>query len=778
MRYSREEDSICLGADEAVLTALVSTGRSVPAPPLVRRPEGYDGALRATHTVSGVPFLISADGYSWDGRRLSLCFDHPKGAGRLSDAAGRYIRGLGYFLAHLLFCRDGGGEITLSLSLFTSQGDATLLPEEQIDAPRAARFAARVWQALLPRAARLLYTGRVRMPSLVTAPFPYPAVRQGQTELMRRAYAALAAGRTLFASAPTGIGKTVSVLFAALRGMGRGLFEKIFYLTPKNTVSIAAADALRRLHAAGMQAVGVVLSSRAALCPNGLCCLDSEASPCKLSRRAATRCEKACAVLLGAAEAVITPADIRRAAQEYGVCPSTLQQALCTEADVIIGDYNYLFDPDVRMERFFDEAGPCALLVDEAHDLPERVREMMSATVNADLFASAAQAAQEAGAQDAALLCMSTADALRALLLPLTADSRRTDENGTQHGFYSCSEVPAGVPELFSDCVSALQELLPPPGTPAGRRAREAAEPLFRMERRLRLAGRGFVYFVRSTADRFELEVLCLDPSAPIRSCVARGHGTVFFSATLEPMAYYKEVMGADASSDVLVLPSPFERDRLCIAVMQQISSRASQRQERMGDVVAAVTTAIREKPGNYLVFCPSFAYQKALADLFRRRVPKLPLLCQTPDMDRQAREAFLAAFREDNPRALLGLCIMGGIYGEGIDLAGKRLIGCAIVGVGLSALSDRGDATAAYYEDKCEAGQAYAYLYPGFNRVLQAAGRVIRSESDRGVLLLIDDRYADPFYREMMPEHWRGAKFLHTTDELSALLRAFWRRS
>ena len=243
----------------------------------------------------------------------------------------------------------------------------------------------------------------------------------------------------------------------------------------------------------------------------------------------------------------------------------------------------------------------------------------------------------------------------------------------------------------------------------------------------------------------------------------------------MTPTAYYRNVLGGKSTDDELDLPSPFDPAQLCVAVLDKIGTRYSEREDTLSAVARAVLTTVKAKPGNYLVFCPSFAYLERLSEEVRRMAPGLETVSQSRRMDRSEREAFLNRFSEGNRRALVGFTVMGGIYAEGIDLVGRRLIGAVVIGVGLPQPTPENEAIREYYDDTLEEGREYAYIYPGMNRVLQAAGRVIRREEDRGVVVLIDDRFSEPVYRRLMPNHWRGLKYVGDLKSLSHLLGRFW---
>jgi Rad3-related DNA helicase len=249
----------------------------------------------------------------------------------------------------------------------------------------------------------------------------------------------------------------------------------------------------------------------------------------------------------------------------------------------------------------------------------------------------------------------------------------------------------------------------------------------------------------------------------------------VLFSATLSPLGYYRETLGGERSDETLEVSSPFAPEQLSVSIMDKISTRYSEREDTLLAIVRTIAATVSAKRGNYMVFTPSFEYNEALAKAFELKYPKLHIITQKKNMTAKEKSEFLDEFKKDDASYLIGFCVMGGIYSEGVDLAGDSLIGAVIVGIGMPSLSYEREAIAEYYQEKYEEGKQYAYIYPGFHRVLQAAGRVIRRESDRGVIVLIDDRFADPLYKKSVPQLWHGLKFVADAKGLRMLLDKFW---
>lgn len=614
-----------------------------------------------------------------------------------------------------------------------------------------------------------------RLPTMAAVPFPYASVRDGQRELISGAYRAVCSGGRLYACAPTGTGKTMSVLFPAVRALGGGFCEKIFYLTSKSTTALAAAEAAKRLADAGAELRGILLSAKERICPRNLACRNVGGERCPLSRSAPAREEEAARDLLASGKVVLDAADLCRMGEERKLCPYELSLRYAMLCDLVICDYNYLFDLRVSLRRFFSQPGNWCFLIDEAHNLVERSRELYSTGFDLAFFDRLRPICEQTPALGEVL--DRVVGTLRTLLSAAVADTVETGTDGVRRGFWSGSEVPPGLPEALGELLSACEGKLEERtlALEAMGDLRRFTYDLHDIQTRLSLYSPKFISFVRSEGEELNYRSLCLDPSGILDSRLSLGRSAVLFSATLTPTEYYRTVLGGDRTSDVLDLPSPFDPTRLCVAILDRVGTRYSVREETLRTVARAILTAVKAKPGNYLVFCPSFAYLEALTGAVRKLAPKLPLLRQERHMSRAARVAFLNRFSGENRSALLGFCVLGGIFAEGIDLVGQRLIGSIIIGVGLPQPAPENEAIRAYYDETMETGREYAYTFPGMNRVLQAAGRVIRCEEDRGVVLLIDDRFSEPVYRELIPAHWRGLKYVGNLESLSVLLNRFW---
>ena len=663
----------------------------------------------------------------------------------------------------------------------------------------------------LPWARRQLDWVEARDRSLGALQFPFPAYRPGQRALAGEIYRACAAGKAeqkggtrLFCPAPTGIGKTMSALFPALKAMGEGKGEKIFYLTARNTTQAAAEDALARLRAAdpalSLRSVTLTAKEKACLHP------DAEGHPaclpevCPFANGYYDRRKDALAALLDGSGS-FSRAALADTARQFSVCPFELGLDLSEWCDVVIGDYNYLFDPVVHLKRFFDAAGDWLFLIDEAHNLPDRARAMYSAQfaksslteakralgkgksslktalTKADkVFLAArkacAQAAPRTGAEPAgetepAQISLLPAEAAPDFALPQPLYAR--------DGTVFLQQLPAALPAALRAVHTPLQDWLEQ--NPDDSVHAQLLELYFALQDIARAADRYDSHFVTQLTARgseLELHLLCLDPAPFVDASLAAGRSAALFSATLTPPAFYRSVLGC-ADARAVALPSPFPPENLGLFCLPGISTRYRQREASVPAVADALAALAKGKTGNYLAFFPSYAYLQQVYEAFAARWPDIPTLVQQRSLDDAGRAEFLAQFVPHPAKTLLGFAVMGGIFGEGVDLVGDRLIGCAIVGVGLPQVNPRQEMLRRYYEEQSGCGFDYAYRYPGMNKVLQAAGRVVRTPQDKGVVLLLDDRFAQPDTARLFPPHWQHIQYLPGTAALETALAAFW---
>lgn len=690
------------------------------------------------------------------------------------------IRGEAFILGHILANLKGYDSIILSISYLSKRdGEVSTVCETASQKKLNAFFekcATLIGKYARPEIERVTE----RLPTLVNMPFPYSNVRQGQNDFIKQTYKTLARGGVLYASAPTGTGKTVSALFPALRALGAGKFQKIFYLTPKSTTAEALRDCTELMCERGAKIRAVILTAKEKACLMNTICRKSRAK-CPYSR-----CADIANATLELYDMNIPVADFSSAvkiAKAHSICPYELLLSYSELCDIVCCDFNHVFDPRAYIRRFFDKGGSYALLVDEAHNLVERAREIYSAEISEDELCPS-ELLSVLGEHNPIVKVGDVAKAvLRDTLMPYLKDELRENSEGELYGSTHISEIPPRLYTLFGELEAiADSELL----RSFGAKDNEAEERTAKI--------RSYYYKIRKFADalsRFDecyklfvffekgairVKLFCIDASPEIRKRLELCHGSVMFSATLSPLSYYKSVLGGERSDDTLEVPSPFSPEQLSVTVMDKVSTRFSEREDTLSAVCRVIAATVSAKRGHYMIFSPSFAYSDALAKAFSKKYPNIKIISQKRNMSSVEKTEFLASFKNEDGRYLVAFCVMGGIYSEGIDLAGDSLIGAVIVGIGIPSLSYEREALTEYFNEKYEMGKQYAYIYPGMNRVFQAAGRVIRREDDKGVIVLIDDRFDDPIYKKSMPDLWRGTKFIADPKRLREILDEFWR--
>ncbi len=688
-------------------------------------------------------------------------------------------RGECFVLGKILADRQNLDAVTLKIIYINEASGESETAEEKADRRTLDSFFDKCAGAVSIYAAPEIERVTERLPSMKAMRFPYKDVREGQDEFIRRAYKALVRGNTLFACAPTGTGKTVSVIYPAIKALGEEKCDKVFYLTPKGTTADAAKDCLELFANGGVKIKAMILSSKEKSCPCRLVCRESITS-CELAK--CNKLAEAVMAVHSLGKCVIGIDDLKDIAKLYTVCPYELELAYSELCDVVICDFNYLFDPVVYIRRFFTNGGRYAFLIDEAHNLVDRGREMYSSELSVSdidaLLCSGSLGALSKLREE----LPKAKEALLDLFMPFLKDEMRKDEDGDDVGASHLSYVPGDLFSIISHLQGALEdeEQLNIRSRDNERAARlKAVRDLLykvkKMAKSLECFDTGYRLLMFYQKGALCVKVLCIDASAEIQKRVSKGSGAVFFSATLSPLNYYRSVLSADSCADVLEVDSPFDPAQLSVSIMDRISIRYSERSRTLPAVCRVVAATMSAKRGHYMVFAPSFEYAEALYREFSAKYPKIKCLLQTKNMSTKEKADFLSAFSADSGTYLVGFCVMGGIYSEGIDLAGDSLIGAVVIGIGMPTLSYEREAIADYFEEKYEAGKQYAYIYPGMNRVFQAAGRVIRREDDKGVIVLIDDRFADPIYKKSIPTLWEGMQYVSDAKDLRAELDKFW---
>lgn len=638
------------------------------------------------------------------------------------------------------------------------------------------------WTHLRDRQAKLL-------------PFPFYNYRAGQRQMAAVVYRCAASGSRAFCQAPTGIGKTISSLFPAVKAMGEGFLSHIFYLTAKASTRTVAEEGFALMQQKGMRLKRVTLTAKDKICflPERLCNPDD----CPYARNYYDRIQDALFELLQSEDA-FDRKTIEQFAKHYQLCPFELALDLSSWCDAIICDYNYLFDPVVYLRRFFDKSGDYCFLIDEAHNLVDRARSMYSAKLQkSDVLTCKRLAAPLSNPLKRSL------NALNREMLSLKKEILAQENEDTEH-FLALSSIPDSLHKaaqtFYTACahfleekrhdknfrrLSAEQNLLSE--TASDNTADEKVPPeilqlYFDVRFFLRIAelfDERFTFFVSTAGSEVTVKLLCLDPAKMVDERLSLGRCSTLFSATLSPPSYYKTVLGCDDPQNQtksFALPSPFSQENLCLLICPQINTRWAAREQSLLPIAQILHQMVSAKAGNYLAYFPSYQYLQKEMEVFTKLYPEIRLICQSPQMSEEEKVSFLQQFDVPSTQeSLLGFAVLGGIYSEGVDLKGEKLLGTAIIGTGLPRVGAQQEILRTYYQQKNRSGYDFAYLYPGMNKVLQAAGRVIRGSSDRGVVLLLDNRFPTASYRRLFPPHWNHAHTVFDTEELQDALQAFW---
>lgn len=600
-----------------------------------------------------------------------------------------------------------------------------------------------------------------RQASIKELAFPFP-YREGQKELAAGVYRTIARKKNLFIQAPTGVGKTISTLYPAIKAVGEGFGDKIFYLTAKTVTANVAKETLGILCEKGYQAKSVQITAKEKLCP----CEEVECNPvsCPYAKGHFDRVNDAVYDLLQK-ENNLTREVLLAHAKEYQVCPFEMCLDMATWADNIICDYNYVFDPNVYLKRFFADGikGDYIFLVDEAHNLVERGREMYSAAlVKEDILAVRKIMKPRSSAIEKELSKCNK----------LMLEYKRECET---------YQIYESIPNLIFSCMrlaAKIEEYMQKNPEFPGRDV--VLDFYFELRNFLNIYERVDEHYViygqHDEEGRFVIKLFCVDPSFNLQECLDKGNATIFFSATLLPVQYYKELLTNKTDNYAVYARTTFSQDKRLLLIGNDVSSKYTRRTpEEYGRIADYIYRTIKKKKGNYMVFFPSYLFLKKVHEAFELRTDEtITCICQESGMREEEREAFLEAFQEEKEESLVAFCVMGGIFGEGIDLKREQLIGAIIVGTGLPQISNEREILKEYYDKKEGMGFDYAYRYPGMNKVLQAAGRVIRTAEDVGIIELLDERFLQNDYQRLFPREWEQRSVCQLSN-LEEKLTAFW---
>lgn len=587
-------------------------------------------------------------------------------------------------------------------------------------------------------------------------PFPY---REGQKELVTGVYKTILRRKKLFIEAPTGVGKTISTVFPTVKAMGMGIVNKIFYLTAKTITRTVAEETFRLLSEAGLSIKVTTITAK-----DKVCILEKpDCNPvsCPRARGHYDRVNDAVYDLL-TCENEISRDLILAYAEKHDVCPFEMSLDVTLWSDAIVCDYNYVFDPNVYLRRFFmnDKQEDYVFLIDEAHNLVDRAREMYSAILLKDDFLIVKRLIKDSNHKLEKLLEQCNKDLLRL--------KRECDEFEIVPDMDGFNMHLMG---LMTEYEAFLQEY----------KRDEGREELVKLYMDIRhflniyeiLDDNYTIYTDYDEADRFRIKLQCMDPSVNLTKCYEKGRSAVMFSATLLPIRYYMEQLGGKKEDYAVYAPSSFDIENRLIMVASDVSTKFTRRnQKEYNKIVEYIKSFISLRIGNYLVFFPSYQMMQTIYDMVEGEIEGLVI--QSNNMTEEERELFLDEFVENPKDTRVAFCVMGGIFSEGIDLKSSRLIGAVVVGPGLPMVCNERELFRGYFDEKNNDGFDYAYLYQGMNKVLQSAGRVIRTNEDRGAILLLDERFLQPQYYQLFPKEWFPFEQVNL-NSMTDILADFW---
>ncbi len=587
---------------------------------------------------------------------------------------------------------------------------------------------------------------KLRTDSIKELSFPFP-YRKGQKELASYVYQTIYHKRKLFLEAPTGVGKTISTLFPAVKALGEKLAQRIFYLTAKTITRTVAEDALGLMRERGLRCKSITLTAKDKICFME----ETECNPdyCPYAKGHFDRINEAVYELLTYVDNINREV-IEDCARQHRVCPFELGLDVSLFADVVIGDYNYLFDPHVYLKRFFSEGvkEEYIFLIDEAHNLVDRGREMYSALLRKEDFLVLKKAVKDYDGG----ICYQLDQCNRELL-----EMKRECEDYVYLDREEAEPFANTLIRLLRTIDKYLEEHEDSPVK------KELLEFYFQVSHFMLIfdkLDKAYVIYNQLEPDGgFFMKLLCVDPSKNLRECMARGRSSILFSATLLPIQYYKKLLGASPEDYEVYAHSVFDSRRQGLFIAEDVTSRYTRRsEEEYLSIASYIHRVTSRREGNYMIFFPSHAFMQKVCEVYEDHYldqSREEYLFQEEAMDEESREAFLAQFSEGKGKTLLGFCVLGGIFSEGIDLKKDRLIGAIIVGTGIPMVCNEREILKGYFEERGDCGFDYAYRYPGMNKVLQAAGRVIRTAEDLGIVVLLDERFCTAPYLKMFPREW-----------------------
>lgn len=672
---------------------------------------------------------------------------------------------------------------------------------------------------------------RIRQESIKGLEFPFP-YREGQKELVKNVYHTIYHKRKLFLEAPTGVGKTISTIYPAVQAMGQDMAEKLFYLTAKTITGTVAEETFSLLREKGLHFKSVILTAKEKICFME----QTECNPehCPYARGHFDRINDALFDLLVSEES-FSRERITEYAGKHQVCPFEMCLDMSLFADAIICDYNYLFDPHVYLKRFFAEGngGKYIFLIDEAHNLLERGREMYSASLYKNTFLEIRTELQQTILSETSKPSkkQEISGQMTLNMTKVSEEGEVIDPIGTKlHGGRSILVRQGYASKMVYLIEKCNEELLALKRECDGWRTVESIDrfmkPLLRLHAAMdeylseleeeppqvrepllefyfdvghfleiyELLDEHYVKYTQLEEEGdFLIKLFCVNPAENLKNCMQKGRSAILFSATFLPIQYYKKLLGGEAEDYEVYAKSVFNPEKRALFLASDVTSKYTRRSDaEYYNIARYIDEIVKNRHGNYMVFCPSYAFLHTIYDIYTEyfRDEEKECILQNEYMSESDREEFLSRFRgnadcdlqtaiemeieEEEDTILIGFCVLGGIFSEGIDLKNDSLIGAIIVGTGLPQVCSEREILKGYFEEEGDNGFDYSYRYPGMNKVLQAAGRVIRTVEDVGIIALLDERFLQFTYRRLFPREWEHFETV-TVDTVAKRVERFW---
>ncbi len=641
--------------------------------------------------------------------------------------------------AYMLVQEESLQEVQIQLTYYWLKDKSQTQTLHTCSVKELSVFFTRVCSAYLDWQLKLQSWRRQRNTSIRQLAFPFEKYRPGQKELAIACYRTLVGGKQLLCEAPTGIGKTLATSFPAIKAMGEEKLDTFFYLTSKNIGRKVVEDSIALLREKGLQFRLLTLTGRDKICfnPDAGC----NAQECPYARGFYDKLDSARERMLGLE--TLNRSVIESLARELEICPYYMSMQLAPWVDAIVCDYNYAFDPVASFSWLMDEfRKKYALLIDEVHNLTDRARALYSESLDRKTIRALAKKLPDP-----------LATKLKGVNRQMLALQKQLKEG---QSYLSLAQPDSKLLNSISGFTRAFESYLADHPEPDEGQTLTVYFSMLKLQRCVELFCDGFLFeLVKTGTSEFKVKVNCIDPALVLSQRYAFAHSLVAFSATVSPLAFTSSLLGFAQDHYQLVLPSPYPPENLEVTVCP-VSTLYRDRDASLPHIAQLLHALWLQREGNYLVFFPSFQYLQKMADYFIAGFPDIPILCQQKQLSESEREVFLADF-SDLQAGKYGFVVMGGLFGEGIDLPGEKLIGAVVVGVGLPQINDDSKRLSDYYQQQSLDGFAYAYQYPGLQKVIQAVGRVIRKDDDKGKVLLVDSRWNRPFYQQLMPAHWKG---------------------